>query len=289
MKKYKAIFFDWDGTAVTSRKAPVDDVVKPMKQLLKNGVKLAIISGTTIENIANGRLFEYFEADELKNLYLGLGRGAYNYTYDGDKKPYIFSHRIPGREDMVKLHEICFEVHKVLLEQYGFLTDVVFSRPNYCKIDLMVENNRGEQLFFQESELTALKKSLEVHGFKEGLIGLIELAQEIGNKNGFPVVATTDAKYLEVGVTSKSDNVDTILAHFSKEYGIKVKDCSYWGDEYLELDTGIYGSDSYMITNMTMDGDFYDVSESNGNRPERVRRMGGGVEAFLKFLKEQSV
>lgn len=289
MKKYKAIFFDWDGTAVTSRKAPVDEVVKPMKQLLKNGVKLAIISGTTIENIANGRLPEYFEADELKNLYLGLGRGAYNYTYDDNKKPYLFSHRIPGREGMVKLHEICFEIHKVLLEQYGFLTDVVFSRPNYCKIDLMVENNRGEQLFLQESELTALKESLEAHGFKGGLMGLIELAQEIGNKNGFPVIATTDAKYLEVGITSKSDNVDTILAHFSKEYEIEPKDCSYWGDEYLELDTGIYGSDSYMITGMTMDGDFYDVSESNGNRTAKVRRMGGGVEAFLKFLKEQPV
>jgi len=24
-KKYKAIFFDWDGTAVTSRTAPVED------------------------------------------------------------------------------------------------------------------------------------------------------------------------------------------------------------------------------------------------------------------------
>ena len=26
MKHYKAIFFDWDGTAVLSRKAPVEDL-----------------------------------------------------------------------------------------------------------------------------------------------------------------------------------------------------------------------------------------------------------------------
>ena len=25
-KKYKAIFFDWDGTAVTSRTAPVEEI-----------------------------------------------------------------------------------------------------------------------------------------------------------------------------------------------------------------------------------------------------------------------
>ena len=34
MKKYKAIFFDWDGTAVVSRKASADQVAKPMKRLL---------------------------------------------------------------------------------------------------------------------------------------------------------------------------------------------------------------------------------------------------------------
>ena len=49
MKKYKAIFFDWDGTAVLSRTAPVDEVVVPMKKLLAQGIRLVIVSGTTIE------------------------------------------------------------------------------------------------------------------------------------------------------------------------------------------------------------------------------------------------
>lgn len=34
MKKYSAIFFDWDGTAVTSRRAPADEACKAMKPLL---------------------------------------------------------------------------------------------------------------------------------------------------------------------------------------------------------------------------------------------------------------
>ena len=37
-KQYKAIFFDWDGTAVISRKAPVDDAVAVMKPLLAKGI-----------------------------------------------------------------------------------------------------------------------------------------------------------------------------------------------------------------------------------------------------------
>ena len=33
-KKYKAVFFDWDGTAVLSRKAPVEEIVGAMRPLL---------------------------------------------------------------------------------------------------------------------------------------------------------------------------------------------------------------------------------------------------------------
>lgn len=34
-KNYKAIFFDWDGTAVMSRKAPADDAVQAMSHYCK--------------------------------------------------------------------------------------------------------------------------------------------------------------------------------------------------------------------------------------------------------------
>ena len=56
MKKYSAILFDWDGTAVTSRKAPADAACAAMKPLLAQGIPLVIISGTTYENIAGGKL-----------------------------------------------------------------------------------------------------------------------------------------------------------------------------------------------------------------------------------------
>ena len=71
LKKYKAIFFDWDGTAVMSRRAPVDQAVAAMRPLLQKGIKLIIVSGTTIENIAGGKIESYFAEEELKNLYLG--------------------------------------------------------------------------------------------------------------------------------------------------------------------------------------------------------------------------
>ncbi|EGT3606488.1 HAD hydrolase family protein [Clostridium perfringens] len=286
-KGYRAIFFDWDGTAVTSRKAPVDEIVSRMKGLLNKGIKLAIISGTTIENIASGRLQDYFTEKELENLFLGLGRGAYNYKFNKNKNLELFNSMIPEKSVLLDVHKACFDIHMKLLEDYDYKTDIVFSRPNYCKIDLMVDNNRGEQLFLQENEVDILKENLTRHGFNEGILELIKISEEIGKKYGLDLVVTTDAKYLEVGVSSKSDNVNTILRYFKDEFGILPEECSFWGDEYIGIDEGLYGSDSFMITDSSKNGDFFDVSNLKGKRPEEVIILSGGVERFLEFLSSQ--
>ena len=286
MKKYKAVFFDWDGTAVTSRTAPAEAAVSAMRPLLEKGVKLAVISGTTLENIAGGRIEEYFTKEQLENLYLGLGRGAYNYEFR-DGMPYIFENKIPDQKTLLDIHRICFEIHVRLKEQYGLDTDIVFCRPNYCKIDLMADNLRGDHLFMQEDELHMLRKKLKNHGIRRGLMELLELAVSIGKDYGIKVVPTCDAKYLEVGVSSKSDNVGAILGRISRESGIQARDCAFWGDEYVGIEENIFGSDSFMRTGRTSAGDFFDVSEVSGQRPEGVKMVGGGVERFLEFLKGQ--
>lgn len=287
MKKYKSIFFDWDGTAVMSRKAPVTEAVEAMKPLLEKGVKLAIISGTTYENIAGGAIENYFTSKQLDNLYLGLGRGAYNYSFKAGK-PYVFSHMIPEKEMLGTIHRICFEIHMELKMKYDFDTDIVFSRPNYCKIDLMVDNNRGDNLFMQENELEMLKEKLKAHGIEGGLQALMDLSSEIGEKYGVEVAPTCDAKYLEVGISSKSNNADTIFKKLQElDSDLTASECSFWGDEYVGIEAGIFGSDSFMYTEVTKDGDFFDVSNVTGERPKKVKVLGGGVNTFLNFLKEQ--
>lgn len=288
MKKYKAIFFDWDGTAVLSRQAPVEKTIKAMRPLLQKGIKLIIVSGTTIENIAGGHIESYFTPEELQHLYLGLGRGAYNYAFLEDGTPYIFQSEIPKKQVLINIHQVCFEIHKKLLEQYDFMTDIVFSRPNYCKIDLMVYNLRGENLFLQANELDLLRNSLAEHGITNGLQGLIDLAIAMGNEYGLSVIPTCDAKYLEVGLSSKSTNVNTILSKIAQNSDIAAKECAFWGDEYVGLEEGIFGSDSFMQTEVTALGDFFDVSDMEGERPVGIKKVGGGVQSFLQFLREEA-
>ena len=285
MKRYRGIFFDWDGTAVISRRAAADEAAAAMKGLLAGGVKLAIVSGTTYENIAGGRLAEYFTKEELGNLYLGLGRGAYNYRFE-DGKPAVFADRLPDKEGMLRIHDAAYGIHRELLSAYGLKTDVIFCRPNYCKIDMMAGSDRGGRLFMQESEIESI---LNAHGIKGGLGELLAIARNVGKKHGIAIKATCDAKYLEAGISDKSDNADVILEEMERQFHIKGEECCFWGDEFVGLEAGIYGSDSFMITEKTKKGDFYDVSEVKGERPEEVVQVGGGVSHFLSFLKEQQV
>lgn len=286
MKKYRAIFFDWDGTAVLSRRALADEAAEAMRPLLEQGVKLAVISGTTMENIAGGRLGSYFTNRQLEHLYLGLGRGAYNYEFR-DGKPYVFADRMPDREQLAAIHRTAFEIHMELKLRYGLDTDVVFSRPNYCKIDLSVGSDRGDQLYMQADEMEALRAALAFHGIHGGLRTLNELAARTGERFGLKVKPTCDAKYLEVGISDKSDNADEIFTKIQREAGILPEECAYWGDEFTGPEAGIYGSDSFLHTDKTKKGDFFDVSELPGERPVWVKQVGGGVDRFLAFLKDQ--
>lgn len=281
MKQYKAIFFDWDGTAVLSRKAPVEDAVNAMRPLLEKGVKLAIISGTTYENIAGGKLESYFTPKQLQNLYLGLGRGAYDYGFDADGKPVLLADRVPDAKGILAIHDACYRIHRALLERYGMNTDIVFSRPNYCKIDMMPDNNRGDNLFLQEGEAAKLQRILSSHGI-ESIETLIKMAESFGTEE-MPLPATTDAKYLEVGPTGKCDNANALFERF----GFDAEDCCFWGDEFIGVTDSIFGSDAGMLTEKTQTGDFFDVSNLEGVRPQQVKQLGGGIQTFLDFLRDQ--
>jgi hypothetical protein len=283
MKSYRAVFFDWDGTAVKSRRAPVDEVVAPMAALLERGVVLAVISGTTYENIAGGELEKGFSTPGLGNLYLGLGRGAYNLGFEGGR-PVVLDNNLPSQADQLRIHDICYLTHRYLLENYQLATDIVFSRPGYCKIDLLVGLDRGEQLFLTDGELATLEAHLAHHGFVGGLPRLVDLVRRLSEPSGLDLIVTSDAKYLEVGTTDKRHNVDGLLRRLQRERGIEPHQCCFWGDEFVGLGPGLYGSDASMITPLSAGSDFFDVSPTPGERPPQVTVLGGGVPQFLQFL-----
>lgn len=279
---YKAVFFDWDGTAVPSRYADASRVLSAMEKVLRKGIKLIIVSGTTYENICGGKLEQLLPKEALQNLYLGLARGNFDYGYDEEGRLKLCTDATPNEEETLRLHDAIYAIHRHLLKENHYRTDVVFSRPNYCKVDLMVENTRGaDQAFIQADEVEKVNAILREHQVEGGLPGLLELACEIGRENGLTLSATTDAKFLEVGYTTKSDNVNRILSLL----GFEAKDCCFWGDEFGAIAPGIWGSDAQMVTEKTRSGDFYSVSPLTLPLPEAVHQLGGGEDTFIGFLE----
>lgn len=285
-KKYRAIIFDWDGTAVPSRSAPLDDILPLIAKLLERQMVLIIISGTTYENIAGGTLHRRINKELLGNLYLGLGRGAHNYGFE-DGEPIVLHEILPDKNIKASIHELAFAFHKRLLLEYDYPTDIVFSRPNYCKIDLLVRHDRGNKLYLNVLELDVVNRYLQAHGCAKGIRGLLDDITEMGVERGVVVKATTDAKYLEVGLATKEDNILYFLREVVFRKGIKPEECAFWGDEFGFLADGVKGSDAYMITEASSGADFFDVSDSRLPLPGNVVAVEGGVAAFLRFLQMQ--
>lgn len=281
---YRAVFFDWDGTAVLNRSAPVENVVKAMSSALDHGKILIIISGTTWDRIAEGQLNRFFTASQLERLYLGLARGACNYGFDRNGELKLLHHCVPDRAGKQLVDEIAFSVHQKLFADYGLSTDIVFSRPNYCKIDMMVNLDRGNAQFLQDSEIDQLECILKQHGIMGGVIQVIELAERIAKDHGVQMKATTDAKYLELGLSTKSNNVDFFMTQVLAPKGITAEECCFWGDEFRYIGENLPGSDAQMITDLTRNGDFFDVSGVIDELPAEVIGLGGKVERFLDFL-----
>jgi len=286
-KRYKAIVFDWDGTAVASRTAPTDLIIPRMCELLLSGVVLVVISGTTYENIAGGRLHDLLPAKALDRLFLGLGRGAFEYSFSKEGTPVILSNRIPDAPTLLRIHDWAYAIHRMLLERYAYPTDVVFSRPNYCKVDLLVSHDRGSNLYFQSGELDQVNDLLSLHGYAGGIRALIDECTQMGREFDLNSQVTTDAKYLEVGVSTKSNNVDSLLRDVLLPRGILPQDCCFWGDEFTYLGEGVKGSDAHMLTPASKYADFFDVSDHPLELPPEVHSVGGGVSTFLQFLKHQ--
>ena len=287
MKRYKAVFLDWDGTAVVNRNAPVDEAVAAMAPLLEKGVRLLIVSGTTYKNLAGGTLHERFTVPQLQNLYLGLGRGSYNYGFNAEGRRVEVADPGVTPRTVLRIHDAAYRIHRILWEKYGYPTDIIFDRPNYCKIDIMNSNSRSENLFLSGNEVELARQSLAEHGLAGGITDLLALARGVGQELGLPLKVTCDAKYLEVGVLNKSDNVDALLSQVLFPQGVAAEECAFWGDEFLNLADGLDGSDSFMRTALSAPGDFFDVGTGPGVRPPWVKHVGGSIRTFLDFLKAQ--
>jgi len=283
-RPYSLIVFDWDGTAVTSRKEPADAVVRRVEPLSELGVTCAVITGTNINNL-DEPFFQRIKPALRHNILACMNRGSEVFGFDenGDRTV-LYSRKARLHEDS-EMDEISITVQKELRDQYGLQTEIVFNRLNRRKIDLIPEPEWADPPKARIGELLqAVNERLATAGVRGGISKIIDRVNTLASESGVHICLTTDVKHVELGLTDKSDSVKYLVEEFAQPQGIDVDEIVFLGDEFGPID-GFEGSDFKMFC---VEGATYlSVGKEPNGVPPGVLHLGGGIPRFLEFLDQQ--
>lgn len=287
-KQYSAIFFDWAGTAVASGLAVAAPVIAPMQALLQRGVFLIILTDLEYGQMMGGLLHTHFSRQELASLYLGLERGAVQMGFDAIGDPVVLYSALPDTQQQLLLHELAFEFHRHMLWFHHMGSRLILPPGNCCQIDLLPNRTQRERPMRQEEVLMLLEENLTAHGYARGAEGLLRQVDELSTSMGIHVRTLLHNGFLELSYTGKNDSVDFFLEHVLRRKGVQPYQCCFWGHDFYSLGDAVFGSDVAMITPLSYEGTFFDVSPAGNPVPSNVVPIGGGVASFQKFLESQS-
>ncbi len=280
-RRFEAVVFDWDGTAVPDRDAPAERVRLVLEQLCERGFDIGVVSGTHVENV--DRQLAARPAGPGR-LYLCLNRGSEVFDV-GPDGPRLLSRRVASPEEEAALTRAA-ELTVERLAARGLQAKIVAERLNRRKIDLIPDPGWADPPKARIAELVeAVESRLGACGIA-GLAAVVEIAQAAAGEIGLADArVTSDAKHVEIGLTDKSDSMSWLLEEFQRR-GIGPQDVLVAGDEFGPLG-GVPGSDSLMLVPATGSATVVSVGVEPFGVPDGVVALGGGPDRFLELLDDQ--
>lgn len=284
--KFKIIAFDWDGTAVKSRKHSVDDILGRLESALGKGIIIVIITGTHFGNI-DGQFTSKVNPRLKKNLFACVNRGSEVFGFDRDGKPIVVHRRIATEEENKKMDAISHELQAIALEKYGMETNIIYDRFNRRKWDIIPLPEWSDPPKEKIDELLeATEKRLKEHGIKRGIQELIDLLEKKCSEHKIKLRVTTDVKHLEYGLTDKADSVEFILNEIAAKSGIPNQDILFLGDEFGPIGS-FEGSDFKMFSKNAKGATYISVGKEPNGVPDGVLYYGGGTDGFKEIIDSQ--
>ena len=280
-RRFEAVVFDWDGTAVPDRSSDASEVRGAIEELCAQGMDLAVVTGTHIGNVdAQLRARPVGPG----RLYLCLNRGSEVYLVD-EQGPHLIFRRLATEAEEAALDAAAADTVARFAAR-GVSAEIVSERLNRRKIDVIPEPEWADPPKARISELLAAVESrlraVGLDGLREG----VRLAEEAACNAGLaePKV-TTDAKHIEIGLTDKADSARWIFDELWRR-GIGPAQVLVAGDEFGPLG-GLPGSDSFLLPAMAERAVSVSVGREPTGVPRGVLALGGGPEAFLGLLQDQ--
>jgi Glycosyl hydrolase family 65, N-terminal domain len=280
-RRFEALVFDWDGTAVPDRLSDADRLRRAVESACMLGLHLVVVSGTHLENV-DGQLGARPVGPGTLHLLLNRGAEAFRMRPSG---PLLVERRRIERPQLAALVAAA-ELTMSCLRRLGLDEVALVRRPNRVKIDLIpIEQWRDPP----KAQLPALVAAVEARLRRKGIDGLravVEIALQSAAACGLPDArVTTDAKHVELGVTDKSDSARWCFATLGR-LGIGPGAVLVAGDEFGALGSAV-GSDSLLLVDEAARATAVSVGSEPSGCPERVVELGGGPPAFLALLEDQ--
>ncbi len=280
-RRFEAVVFDWDGTAVRDRAADASKLRALAKELTRLGLDLIVITGTHVGNVD----------DQLGarpagpgRLYLCVNRGSEVYTANEEGVELIEARRATPAEDAALDAAAAATAEE--LGRRGLRAEIVSQRLNRRKIDLIPEPEWADP---PKARITELLAAVQERLSDAGLSGLgeaVEVSLAASRAAGLPYPRiTSDAKHIEIGLTDKADAARWSFAELRRR-GIAPGLVLIAGDEFGQLG-GLTGSDSFLLVPEGAGATAVSVGAEPTGTPAEVIELGGGPDAFLTILGDQ--
>ncbi|MCL4474409.1 MAG: hypothetical protein M1455_10835, partial [Actinobacteria bacterium] len=256
-----------------------------LEELLRLGVKVAVITGTNFNNI-DRQFSSLIKGTHKQNLFVCANRGSEVYGFNRSSQPRLrYRRRAKAAEN--RLLDSVAEAVKADIEASSSVgIEIVYDRLNRRKIDLIPEWQNPPKSRIGEL-IKKTDRRLRDGGFKEGIRGAYELAIRYSRELGLgDARLTSDVKHIEVGLTDKSDSVKWILSGIATEWNIREENILVLGDEFGPI-AGFEGSDFHMVLPGHDAITYLSVGKEPNGVPGAVIRFGGGPRCFRELIGRQ--
>lgn len=280
-RRFEAVIFDWDGTAVPDRQADASRLRRLVEEACAVGIELAIVSGTHVENIDNQLAARPAEPG---GLLLAVNRGSEVFRVGPDGPLLAQRYEATPEEDAALSRAAELTVEH--LAARGLNAQIVAQRLNRRKIDLIPEPGWTDPPKARIAELLlAVQARLTAAGI-DGLTEAVTIAYSAATEAGLsdPRV-TSDAKHIEIGLTDKSDAAHWVMRELWQR-GVAPGNTLIVGDEFGTLGE-LPGSDSYLLVDAARRATAASVGIEPAGVPDGVLSIGGGPRRFVALLEDQ--
>jgi trehalose/maltose hydrolase-like predicted phosphorylase len=280
-RRFEAVVFDWDGTAVPDRAADASAVRNVIERLCAAGMEVVIVSGTHIGNV-DGQLGARPRGPG--RLHLCLNRGSEVFRVGEQGVEVVYRREASLEEDAALT--VAAEATVAALADRGLRAEIVSQRLNRRKIDVIPEPEWADPPKARIDELLA---AVELRLHAAGLAGLreaVELAEAAAREAGLEAPkVTSDAKHVEIGLTDKADSAHWLFEELWRR-GIGPELVLIGGDEFGPLGR-LPGSDSFLLVPEARRAVAISVGREPTGVPTGVHSLGGGPELFVRILEDQ--